>query len=173
MKTVVGLFKTQARARDVLYKLQAAGFDPQGVSVITGNSSTPQDADIGREGTDNTVQHHDGPFGGLLDMLLVPGMNAIQGVAQPLREPIVDDVGEVETHDNRVEVGSIPAPLPENFHRTLAQWGLSSVEVSTYEKHVANGGVLVAVQAAGDQDAARIQQILQQDGAGDVTASSA
>lgn len=172
MKTIVGLFKTQARARDALYKLQAAGFDPQGVSVISGASPAPRDADVGREGAVANNPDHTEPYGGLLDMLLVPGLNAIQGIAQPLREPLVDDADELTTANDRTEVGSIPPALPQDFHQTLVRWGLPDAQIHDYESHVASGGVLVAVQAADNSDISRAQEILQQDGAGDVAAAS-
>src|SRR5258706_9986024 len=160
MKMIVGLFKTQARARDALYKLQAAGFDPQGVSVIAGASPEPHDADIGRDGTVASHPDPEEPFGGLADLLLIP---AIQGIAQPLRDPLEDEVQERTTTSDRAEVGSIPAPLTKYFHQTLTRWGLSDAQTREYEKHVANGGVLIAVQAVDEQDVSHAQEILQQD----------
>src|SRR5689334_5922092 len=87
MKMVVGVFKTHARARDVLYKLQTAGFDPQGVTVITGDQPSVENADVGNKAsaTESDLQQ---TAHNLEHTLLVPGMNAIQGIAQPLREPL-------------------------------------------------------------------------------------
>jgi hypothetical protein len=170
MKMVVGVFQTQTKAREIIYRLQAEGFDPQSAAVITRATYTTENNGVPGENAprhDPTIERTPGR---LIDWLLTPG-HSLGGVEQPIREPSLDDLRE-EEQKIRLSEKAENVRLPKTFHKTLGAWGLSEAEINDYERQVINGAVLVAIQAVNDGAVNHLQQLMKDDGAGSTAATS-
>jgi hypothetical protein len=175
MKTVVGLFETRTQAREALNQLSAAGFDPQLVSVIANrqranpaNVSKPPDRQeaIREEIDKNTIRT---AYSSIAYWLLTPGPIGTSGATEIAAQgPAARSFGETIPSQG-VDVEGTPAP--GGLRKALANWGLSKGQIDDYEKRVAQGAILMAVEVVDDSMVARAEEILLGDRADDVAAS--
>ena len=175
MKTVVGLFETRTQAREALNQLSAAGFDPQLVSVIANrqranppNVSQPPDTqEAMREEIDkNTIRT---AYSSIAYWLVTPGAIGTSGATEiAARGPAARSFGATVPSQG-VDVEGTPAP--GGLRKALAKWGLSKGQIDDYEKLVAQGAILMAVEVIDDSMVARAEEILLGDRADDVATS--
>ena len=175
MRTVVGLFETRTQAREALNQLSAAGFDPQLVSVIANQqranpphvSQAPDTQEALREEIDkNTIRT---AYSSIASWLLTPGATGTSGATEVgAIGPASKSFGETVPSQG-VDVEGTPAP--GGLRKALANWGLTSAQIDDYEKRVAQGAILMAVEVLDNSMVVRAEEILLGDRADDVAVS--
>ena|SRR5258708_39430116 len=138
MKTVVGLFGTRTRAREVLSDLEAAGFDVQNVTVLTApHKANPQntasDDDNNRNRADElSSERLPNTYSTLTGRLMTPGLT---GTPSASEVPAASQSVDVEGIQSSAEIA-----------KTLKSWGFTDNQVKGYEQQLDKGVVLVAVE---------------------------
>jgi len=177
MKTVVGLFQTRTQAREALNELEAAGFDPQNVSVIANRqranpghaSQPPETREAIREELDkNTIMT---AYSSIANWLLTPGMVGTPTSVEATAIGPASRSFDATIPSQGVDVEG--APPPGGIRKALASWGLSKAQVDDYAGRIRQGEILLAVEIPDENMVARAEEILRRDRADDVSASRA
>ncbi len=160
MKTIVGMFETRAAAEDAIHRLQTAGFHRDKIGVAmrdtreAGDLATDTGAhDLSAEGA--TAGGLSGAVvGGLVGLALVGSTVLLPGIGTVLiGGPLVAGL-------TGAGVGAVSGGLVGG----LVGAGIPEDDATEYQSRLAQGHILVSVQAA-DNEVARARQILVEEGA--------
>ncbi len=174
LRTVAGLFADRAQAEHAIEHLRRAGVDPGRVSVITKDPAYAREvaSDTGAKvaGSTATGAGLGAILGGAAGWLVGIGALAIPGIGPVIAAgPIAAALGVAGT---TAAVGAAGGAVAGGLVGALTGWGFSESEAREYEKRVAQGDILVTVEADG-RIARLAEDVFRRDGADHVAGKAA
>lgn len=162
-RTVIGVFDDSGRAEEALNALRDSGIIPEQVSVVARDQrnadSIAAGAGMGAEGA-SAGAVLGGVTGGILGWLVGIGALVVPGVG-----PIVA-AGALATTLGAAALGAVAGGLIG----ALVDLGIPEEEALGYEGSVREGGILLTVQAATEEQAWNARALFERHGGADVRA---
>ncbi len=164
-KAVVGIFDNPHQAENCLNRLNAAGFAPTDISVLTPDKEGVRDfihekATKAPEGA-ATGATTGGIVGGIAGWLVGIGTLAIPGVGPFIAAgPIMAALG-----------GAAIGAATGGIAGGLIGLGIPEYEAKQYETKVKAGGILISVHCEASDEVRRAKEILRESGARDISTS--
>src|SRR5262249_20284736 len=108
-------------------------------------------------------------YAGISNWLMAPGVTGLPAEARfDTFGPITEALRKLG-----IPVGTEGGPLPKGLHNALISWGLDDSQIRGVEERLRRGAVLIAVDVTEPQMVGRAMQILQQDGANNISVAQA
>lgn len=173
---VLGVFADNTSASNALNDLQAKGYDPKNISVITrdSNNTTQVVNDSGADVIDNTAQGAGqgaatgAVVGGIAGLLIGVGAIAIPGIGGLLvGGPIAAALGLTGAAATTM-TGALTGGLAGGLIGALVGLGVPEEQAEVYEERLKQGAILLIVPAVSDNDMTA-REILQQNGADQIS----
>lgn len=147
-KTVLGIFSDREYAKEALQKLQNEGYNPKDVSIVMKDQNEGKEladdtgADIaGGAVSGATTGAVLGGIAGLLASFVIPGLGAFF-----IGGPIAGALGLTGAAASTAS-GAAAGALAGGLLGALMSFGLSEDDARTYEEHIKEGAILLAVPA--------------------------
>lgn len=162
-KAVICMAKTQVQAETIITRLESAGISTSDISVLMPDSSSSRDF-----ATEHNTKAPEGATiggsaggiaGGVLGLLAGIGALAIPGVG-----PFIA-AGPIMATLSGAAVGAALGGITG----ALVGLGMPEYEAKQYESKVKEGGILISVHTSDRDEAERIEEILEDAGAQDVS----
>lgn len=172
-KTVLGIFHDQKQASDAINSLENMGYNPEDISIAMKNEEAAKQMakDTGTSVTEGAVSGVAtgaiiGALAGLLAATVIPGIGVIF-----IGGPLAAALG-LEGAAALTASGAVTGLVAGGLIGALTGWGLSPQEAQTYQDHINQGGILVAVPThMGDE--AQVRSVLDSHGADQIRSVSA
>lgn len=152
MSTVLGIFNDQQNAEDVINELETRGYNPKEMSIVMRNSADAKNmaentgADVAEGAVSGaTTGAIVGGLAGLLGAFVLPGLGAFL-IGGPIAAAL-GLTGAAASTISGVATGAVAGGLLG----ALMGFGLPKEEAEVYERHINEGGILVAVPASSKQ----------------------
>jgi uncharacterized membrane protein len=146
MKTIIGAFADRTHAESAIHQLQSQGFEPSDISVVMKDQRESQEMadDTGVSVAEGTVSGATtgvilGGITGLLAGTVLPGLGVLL-----IGGPLATALGLSGAAATTVS-GAATGALAGGLIGALTGLGLSEEEAKTYEQHVKEGAILLAV----------------------------
>lgn len=166
MKTVAGIFSTNAQAQEAIGALRATGMPADEVSVVAQDPDRARDI-AGETGAEVATGTAGGAglgaiLGGAAGWLVGIGALAIPGIGPVVAAgPIAAALGVAGT---TAAAGAGAGAVTGGLVGALTGWGFAESEAREYESRVSQGDILLAVRVD-DEAAGRTEDVLRQHGA--------
>jgi len=168
-KTVLGIFADQEDAIQAIDELKELGYNPKDLSIIMKDKVAGEQIanDTGADVATGAVSGATtgaivGGLAGLVAAVAIPGLGAFF-----IGGPIAAALGLTGAAAATTS-GAVTGAVAGGLLGALTGLGLSEDDAKTYETHINEGGILVAVPAH-HGDEAQVEEMLTDAGANDVT----
>jgi hypothetical protein len=159
-ETVSAMFDSEADAHKAVAELRGAGVADSALSVIARSKGTTTARDVDGEITD---EHHESLARGILGGGALGAGLGVLALAIPGVGPLVA-AGAIAASavPGAMAIGAAAGAVAGTFNEALKGHGISDEDASYYGEHLSHGGVIVTVNATGEN--ASVRDILRRNG---------